>query len=239
MVSDHSTIHSRYFITSPFRHSVLDCLKMSILTVMSLLILVGCAGQQVVKNESKYLQFRHPINNNVIFQVGFGNEKWCQLGLDEIAKTAMTHKEMENNSAMRDAILSSFSCDGISASQSLPYIARQSLKELGTVDIELASMELCESFTKRSVYLIPCHHRSITITPVVHDKALDANAAFGEVISIEPSRLTIHHINHSFVVKEEYDSNTIDISAIKVGDKVYIEYLDGKPRVLKSIEKQN
>jgi hypothetical protein len=112
-------------------------------------------------------------------------------------------------------------------------------KELGTIDIEFTSMELCETFTRNSVYLIPCHHRSVTITPTVHNKALDANAAFGEVISTGPSRLTIHHTNHSFVVKEECDTNTIDISAIKVGDKVYIEYVDGKPRILKSIEKQN
>jgi hypothetical protein len=231
--------YSLYFSSQCVRRSVTDYLKMIIITLVSAIILAGCAGQQAVKNESRYLQFRHPINNEIILQIELGNEKWCQFGLGEIAKTAMADKRIENNFAMRDALLSSFSCGGISASQSLPYIARQSVKELGTVDIELASMELCESFARNSVNLAPCHHRSVTITPTVHDKALDVNAAFGEVISTGPSRLIIHHTTRPSVVKEEYDTNTIDISAIKVGDKVYIEYIDGKPRILKSIEKQN
>lgn len=228
--------YSSYFLTHRIRRSVTDYLKMIILSLVGTIILAGCAEQQVVKNESRYLQFRHPINNSTILQIEFGNEKWCQFGLGEIAKIAMADKKFENNSAMRDAILSSFSCGGISASQSLPYLARQSIKELGTIDIELASMDLCKSFAKTS---IPCHHKSITVAPIVHNKALDVNAAFGEVISTGPSLLVIHHATHPTVVKEEYDTNTLDISAIKVGDKVYIEYVDGKPRILKSIEKQN
>jgi hypothetical protein len=231
--------YSLYFSSQCVRRSVTDYLKMIILTFVGIIILVGCAGQQVVKNESKYLQFRHPIGNDVILQVKLGNEKWCQLGLGEIAKVAMADKKFENNSAMRDAILSSLICSSISMSESLPYIASQSVKELGTIDVEFSSMEFCESFAKTSVNSIPCHHKSVTVAPIVHNKALDANAAFGEVISTGPSRLIIHHTTRPSVVKEEYDTNTIDISTIKVGDKVYIEYIDGKPRILKSIEKQN
>ena len=235
MVSDYSS----YFLTHRIRRSVTDYLKMIILSLVGTIILAGCAGHQVVKNESRYLQFRHPIGNEVILQVELGNEKWCQFGLGEIAKVAMADKKFENNSAMRDAILSSLSCSGISISESLPYLASQSIKELGTIDMELSSMDLCESFAKTSVNSIPCHHKSITVAPIVHNKALDVNAAFGEVISTGPSLLVIHHATRPTVVKEEYDTNTVDISAIKVGDKVYIEYVDGKPRILKSIEKQN
>jgi hypothetical protein len=231
--------YSLYFSSQCVRRSVTDYLKMIIITLVSAIILAGCAGQQVVKNESRYLQFRHPIGNEVILQVKLGNEKWCQLGLGEIVKVAMADKKVENNSAMRDAILSSLSCSSISMSESLPYTASQSVKELGTIDVEFSSMELCESFAKTSANSIPCHHKSVTVAPIVHNKALDVNAAFGEVISTGPSRLIIHHTTRPSVVKEEYDTNTIDISAIKVGDKVYIEYIDGKPRILKSIEKQN
>ena len=66
----------------------------------------------------------------------------------------------------------------------------------------------------------------------------DFSAAYGEIISISPSQLVIQHSTRPFVVKENYDSHGIDVSAIKKGDKVYIEYLDGKPRVLKTIERQ-
>jgi hypothetical protein len=52
------------------------------------------------------------------------------------------------------------------------------------------------------------------------------------------SRLTVQHSARP-AAREEYDASTVDTSAIKVGDKVYMEYVDGKPRILKSIEKQN
>lgn len=63
-------------------------------------------------------------------------------------------------------------------------------------------------------------------------------AAYGTVIAAETSRLIIHHSTRPSIVKEEYDTSGIDISSIKIGDKVYIEYLDGKPRILKSINRQ-
>jgi hypothetical protein len=164
MVSDHSTIHSRYFITSPFRHSVLDCLKMSILTVMSLLILVGCAGREIVKDETKYLQVKNPFNNDVVFQIEIKNGKFCQIGLSEIAKVAAADKRVENNPAIRDALLSLISCGSLSASRSLPYIGQWTIKELGTIDIEFASLEMCESYnkqnsTKISEGLVQCHRK--------------------------------------------------------------------------------
>jgi hypothetical protein len=116
---------------------------------------------------------------------------------------------------------------------------------------KLKSEALCE--LKRYDQALDAITKAIHLRPIEQDWYLERNrirerlgqtendlrATFGEVISIGSSRLTIHHATRPFVVKEEYDSNTVDISAIKVGDKVYIEYIDGKPRILKSIEKQN
>jgi hypothetical protein len=62
--------------------------------------------------------------------------------------------------------------------------------------------------------------------------------AYVTVIATEASRLIVHHSIRSIIVKEEYDTSGIDISSIKIGDNVYIEYLDGKPRILKSINRQ-
>jgi hypothetical protein len=65
----------------------------------------------------------------------------------------------------------------------------------------------------------------------------ELRAAYGEVLSINSSRLVIQHSTRP-VVKAEYDSNGTDISTIKASDKVYIEYLDGKPRMLRVIQRQ-
>jgi tetratricopeptide (TPR) repeat protein len=67
------------------------------------------------------------------------------------------------------------------------------------------------------------------------DEKQELRAAYGQVASADSSRLTIQHFTSSFNIEEEYDANDLDISKIKAGDKVYIEYHDGKPRILKSI----
>jgi len=65
----------------------------------------------------------------------------------------------------------------------------------------------------------------------------ERRAVYGEVLSTNFPRLIIQHSTRP-VVKVEYDSSGADISSIRVGDKVYIEYLDGKPRILKLIQRQ-
>lgn len=140
----------------------------------------------------------------------------------------------------REAFEESGTCISMNSDSVPAWVLKSgALYELGQYD------ESLNAITK-AIQLAPDESGLIAIQKKIRENTADARkerlklkAAYGEVISGEPSRLIIQHITRPRVIKEEYDSNGIDISAIKTGDKVYIEYIDGKPRQLKLIEKQN